>query len=166
MDEKRVPCCPFCGGKFRIIVCDYIGNIKEDPDKYLKNPWSGLSFAIQHEEQDVPDGVKCPIASHEGDNSTQGIWLYDTQDDAIDALMIRPPQKPLTLEEALASDHVYLQNLDKPFMDEEYPVLLEDQPETEFVAYWRYGIGALNRFVRRSEYGKRWICWANKPEKK
>jgi hypothetical protein len=69
--EKRLDGCPWCGVKPRILVMDEEGNPKGhfDDDRaieYLEDPWSGLSFGLDHSYMD--DGVEnCPLASCPGE---------------------------------------------------------------------------------------------------
>lgn len=67
--------CPFCGGPAKIIVCDDEGNhrLKE----YEDDPWSGLGFMLEHNEEDNPS---CPIA-HEKYGQC-GRMIYDTREEA------------------------------------------------------------------------------------
>ena len=71
--------CPFCKGSVNILVCDGEGNI-HDEDGYEENPWSGLSFALEHTHEANPD---CPIAHYDGEHL--GVYLYDSREEAIDA---------------------------------------------------------------------------------
>ena len=75
--------CPFCGGEVHIVVCDNEGNTHNE--EYENDPWSGLSFALVHEQRDVPEGRECPIATHDDDDVHLGMWLYDTRKEAIKA---------------------------------------------------------------------------------
>jgi hypothetical protein len=74
-DDELLPC-PFCGGHARIGDFDDEGNYH--PREYEKDPWSGLSFALLHDEKDADDS--CPIATHDGE--LLGMFLYDTRTEA------------------------------------------------------------------------------------
>ena len=74
MDELKP--CPFCGGKVNIIICDDEGN--HHSEEYKSNPWSGLGFMLEHNEEDNTD---CPIAHEKG--AQLGRWIYDTRDEAV-----------------------------------------------------------------------------------
>lgn len=73
--------CPFCGAKIRIITCDDEGNVHDD--EYAKDPWSGLGYRLYHDITDDPT-ESCPIARHKGEGA-MGIWIYDTEEEAIKA---------------------------------------------------------------------------------
>ena len=66
--------CPFCGGNVKIQIRDDEGNLK--PESYKNNPWSGLSFSVQHHHS---DNEKCPIATHHGE--PLGVFLYSSEDE-------------------------------------------------------------------------------------
>lgn len=76
MTEELKPC-PFCGIKPTLHLCDEEGNLH--CESYLNNTYSGISYKILHEGQNVEE-ANCPILTDEG-----GRWLYDTEQDAIDA---------------------------------------------------------------------------------
>lgn len=71
MDKSKT--CPFCNGEAHIVVCDDEGNIRDE--EYERDPYSGLSYAIVHNE---PSGA-CPIATYDAPLP----WLYDSQDSAV-----------------------------------------------------------------------------------
>lgn len=71
--------CPFCGGSAKIVVCDDEGN--SHGEEYRSNPWSGLTFAIVHDE--TCGHEDCPIATDEGE--MLGRYTYDTEEEAADA---------------------------------------------------------------------------------
>jgi len=73
--------CPFCGGEVRIGVCDDEGNYPK-PEGYENDPWSGLAFALIHDETDVPEGKQCPISTNEEDMRGLGRYLYDSREEA------------------------------------------------------------------------------------
>lgn len=77
--EKLLPC-PFCGGQATIGVSDDEGNQRNE--EYESNPWSGLSFTIQHTYEENND---CPIAAYDENGGVLGVHLYDTRDDAINS---------------------------------------------------------------------------------
>lgn len=72
--------CPFCGGKISLLVCDDEGNVHDE--EYEKDPWSGLSYKLEHTTNDDPSN-ECPIATDEGEGL--GGWSYDTREEAIEA---------------------------------------------------------------------------------
>lgn len=67
--------CPFCGGLARIIICDDEGN--HHPEEYEDDPWSGLGFMLEHNEEDNPN---CPIAHEKYEQC--GRTIYDTREEA------------------------------------------------------------------------------------
>lgn len=70
--------CPFCGGEVRILVSDDEGNIHDED--YEDDPWSGLGYQLAHDESDTIG--ECPIAKFDGDESSLGIHIYDTREEA------------------------------------------------------------------------------------
>lgn len=72
--------CPFCGGEAKISVSDEEGNHRSE--EYENDPWSGLSFKIQHGHE---SNRTCPIANFEEDGGTVGVYLYDSRKEAIEA---------------------------------------------------------------------------------
>ena len=72
--------CPFCGGVAKLIVSDDEGNIRNK--EYENNPWSGLSFMIQHAHE---ENEGCPIAKYEIDGASMGVYLYESRDEAVQA---------------------------------------------------------------------------------
>lgn len=81
MEEiKILKPCPFCGGKAEISVSDDEGNHRNE--EYENDPWSGLSFKIQHDHE---SNKGCPIANFEEDGGTVGVYLYDSREEAIEA---------------------------------------------------------------------------------
>lgn len=80
-ENEKLKECPFCGGVAKLIVSDDEGNIRDED--YENNPWSGLSFKIEH-VQDQNKG--CPIASYRHEEGgTLGVYLYDSRKEAITA---------------------------------------------------------------------------------
>ena len=69
--------CPFCGGESNLTISDGEGN-KRDAE-YENDPWSGLSFRIQHTYE---ENIGCPIAKYEEDEA-MGVYLYDSREEAI-----------------------------------------------------------------------------------
>lgn len=67
--------CPFCGSTIHMGVCDEEGNPRNE--SYKECPYSGIKFALMHEESD------CPIATYRGEQL--GMWLYDTEEEATKA---------------------------------------------------------------------------------
>lgn len=78
MKEIELQPCPFCGRIPEILICDDEGNIHDEPG-YEKEAWSGLTFAIKHEIEDVNPNNECPIASHEGEMI--GTQLYYSREE-------------------------------------------------------------------------------------
>ena len=80
VEAKLLPC-PFCGIKPKIIICDDEGNIKRNPEEYIKEQWSGLSFSLVH-----PIGKEqcCPIATDEDDDIVLGNCLYGSLDEIVE----------------------------------------------------------------------------------
>lgn len=72
--------CPFCGGSAGIAISDDEGNHRDE--EYELDPWSGLSFRIQHSSDENPD---CPIANFPEDGAVIGTFLYDTRAEAAEA---------------------------------------------------------------------------------
>ena len=79
--ENLLPC-PFCGGNFLIAVCDDEGNIHNEAG-YEQDPWSGLGYQIVHSVEENKD---CPIAKYEEDDAIMGIFIFDTREEAIEAI--------------------------------------------------------------------------------
>ena len=82
--------CPFCGQKTIFVgVHDDEGNYHGLVGcEYENDPWSGLSYALHHE-----GWGNCPLCT-DGAYSTMGGMLFDTAEEAINALT--PPNEPLT----------------------------------------------------------------------
>ena len=72
--------CPFCGGEMSFMICDDEGNLRDE--EYEKNPWSGVSYKIQHTYE---SNEGCPIAVYDEDDVGIGVYLYDTKEDVINA---------------------------------------------------------------------------------
>lgn len=75
---------PFCGGQAQLVVSDDEGNLRDE--EYEKDPWSGLTFKIQHVHE---ENEGCPIATYEVDDATMGIYLYESRNEAILAWNLR-----------------------------------------------------------------------------
>ena len=90
--------CPFCGQKTIFVgVHDDEGNYHGLVGcEYENDPWSGLSYALHHE-----GWGDCPLCT-DGAYSTMGGMLFDTAEEAINALT--PPNEPLTLEQLREMD--------------------------------------------------------------
>lgn len=73
--------CPFCGGTIKIVICDDEGNIHNKD--YLDILYSGISYGLQHDDNNAEKS--CPIANFSCDNSFMGRYLYDTEQEAIEA---------------------------------------------------------------------------------
>jgi len=70
--EELKPC-PFCGREISIDVRDEEGNLRNE--KYLNDPWSGVSFSISHP---LLGNLNCPIANHDGEQV--GCLLFDSKE--------------------------------------------------------------------------------------
>lgn len=167
---NKNPVCPYCGGAIRIVVCDDEGNIKSDPETYLKNPWSGLTYGIQHDLKDVPEGYSCPIASFDEDNQLMGTRLYDTENDAYNALRSR--RKPLELNQIFRKC-VFIETALGGSSEKAlcYPAYFNPYQEgyvsgalrnENFVGYKTFESDALY-LVNKDAYGKSWRCWETEP---
>ena len=86
---KELKCCPFCGGKVRIGIYDDEGNLHNE--EYEKNPYSGLHYAIQHFEKDVPKDVDgCFLASFDSIFNEEHIgYTCATRKELIDSWNMR-----------------------------------------------------------------------------
>lgn len=78
MTDKLKPC-PFCGGEARIQVTDEEGNFKSE--SYLEDPYSGINYAIIHDEMSSKE--YCPIATNS--DEMQGRYIYSSKQEAINA---------------------------------------------------------------------------------
>ena len=78
IEKYKLTPCPFCNGEVKIVVCDDEGN--DHNDDYENDPWSGLGYKLRHTGEDVPNGVECPIATHDGEDL--GKLIYDTREEA------------------------------------------------------------------------------------
>lgn len=87
--------CPICKKKALFVgVHDDEGNYHGLVGcEYENDPWSGLSYALHHE-----GWGDCPLCT-DGAYSTMGGMLFDTAEEAINALT--PPNEPLTLDSRL-----------------------------------------------------------------
>ena len=90
--------CPICKKKALFVgVHDDEGNYHGLVGcEYENDPWSGLSYALHHE-----GWGDCPLCT-DGAYSTMGGMLFDTAEEAINALT--PPNEPLTLEQLRETD--------------------------------------------------------------
>ena len=90
--------CPICKKKVLFVgVHDDEGNYHGLVGcEYENDPWSGLSYALHHE-----GWGDCPMCT-DGAYSTMGGMLFDTAEEAINALT--PPNEPLTLEQLRETD--------------------------------------------------------------
>ena len=79
MPSEPLKPCPWCDVPATVMVCDEEGNIHDDG--YEDDPWSGLKFALRHDEDNA--GRDCPIATENG--AILGNWLYDTREEAENA---------------------------------------------------------------------------------
>ena len=91
--------CPFCGQKTIFVgVHDDEGNYHGLVGcEYENDPWSGLSYALHHE-----GWGDCPLCT-DGAYSTMGGMLFDTAEEAINALT--PPNEPLTQADLDSMDY-------------------------------------------------------------
>ena len=96
MDENME--CPICKKKVVFVgVHDDEGNYHGPVGcEYENDPWSGLSYALHHE-----GWGDCPLCT-DGAYSTMGGMLFDTAEEAINALT--PPNEPLTIEQLREMD--------------------------------------------------------------
>lgn len=96
MDENME--CPICKKKVVFVgVHDDEGNYHGPVGcEYENDPWSGLSYALHHE-----GWGDCPLCT-DGAYSTMGGMLFDTAEEAINALT--PSNEPLTLEQLREMD--------------------------------------------------------------
>ena len=96
MDENME--CPICKKKVVFVgVHDDEGNYHGPVGcEYENDPWSGLSYALHHE-----GWGDCPLCT-DGAYSTMGGMLFDTAEEAINALT--PPNEPMTLEQLREMD--------------------------------------------------------------
>lgn len=168
----KKPICPYCGGAMRIVVCDDEGNIKRRPNEYLKNPWSGVTYGIQHNLKDVPGGCRCPIANFDEDDRLIGTRLYDTEYDAhkaLEQLFPRFPRKPIALEDIFSHRVVFIETALGGAGSQTvcYPAFFNMFDQNAFCDSVRYVcFGSETRYsVRKSEYGKAWRCWDAEPTK-
>jgi len=73
--------CPFCGGVAHLSISDDEGNDRDE--EYENDPWSGLSFKIQHNHD---DNKGCPIASYSAEEGGSiGVYLYESREEATQA---------------------------------------------------------------------------------
>ena len=97
MDENME--CPICKKKVVFVgVHDDEGNYHGPVGcEYENDPWSGLSYALHHE-----GWGDCPLCT-DGAYSTMGGMLFDTAEEAINALT--PPNEPLTQADLDSMDY-------------------------------------------------------------
>ena len=83
---------------------------------------------------------------------------------AIEALKAQEP-RVLTLEEALATEVVYAEDIDKA---EIIPVLVSRRAHDRIVLVRAHLMGGPSHVIYPliSEYGKRWRCWTSRPDEK
>lgn len=73
--------CPFCGGRVNVVVSDDEGN--DRCDNYERDPWSGLSYKLNHTYEENED---CPVATHSREEGgSLGVYLYDNREEAVRA---------------------------------------------------------------------------------
>lgn len=72
--------CPFCGGEVYLNISDDEGNCRDGD--YESDPWSGLTYTIQHNYE---DNKKCPIASYSREEGGMlGVHLYESREEAME----------------------------------------------------------------------------------
>ena len=74
----KLKTCPFCNGEVELKVSDDEGNSR--PDEYENDPWSGLTFRLDHPREKNKD---CPIAHYE--DEIMGTYLYESREEATEA---------------------------------------------------------------------------------
>lgn len=78
--------CPFCGHNARIIFTDDEDNYKDqDSSEYLDDPWSGLAFWIQHNDNDCPIATGSVTTKTSWYENEHYCWGYDTPQEAAEA---------------------------------------------------------------------------------
>ena len=85
-DKYSNICCPFCGkNEIHVAVCDDEGNIHGFIGcEYEDDPWSGLGYVLIH------DGWGECILCTDGDQGCLGGIIFDTPDEAVEALKMSP----------------------------------------------------------------------------
>lgn len=80
-------CCPFCGKEvIHVAVCDDEGNIHGFIGcEYEDDPWSGLGYVLIHEEWG-----ECILCTDDDQTVIGGGIIFDTPDEALEALKISP----------------------------------------------------------------------------
>ena len=150
MDENME--CPICKKKVVFVgVHDDEGNYHGPVGcEYENDPWSGLSYALHHE-----GWGDCPLCT-DGAYSTMGGKLFDTAEEAINALT--PPNEPLTLEQLREMDGepVYVHNL--------FPAKRKFEWQWALVCKERGNAEATTYTYRFLDYGKTWIAYRRPPE--
>ena len=117
--EKFLLPCPFCGFQPQIIVCDDEGNIKRNPEEYLEDPWSGLSFALIHP---IDEGHFCPVATDRDDDVVLGNYLYGSLDEIIE-----------NWNKRLTSPTVFLQLGEKTWFDDISAIYMRLNEEGKYI---------------------------------
>ena len=151
MDENME--CPICKKKVVFVgVHDDEGNYHGPVGcEYENDPWSGLSYALHHE-----GWGDCPLCT-DGAYSTMGGMLFDTAEEAINALT--PPNEPLTLE--------HLREMDGE------PVWIVDIGGRNWYGPGWAIVDRENNLVRTvknwnpvffEKYGERWLAYCRPPE--
>lgn len=86
-----------------------------------------------------------------------GAWL----DDALELLKAQEP-RVMTLEEVLATEIVYAEDIDKA---EIIPVLVNRRAHDRIMLVRAHLMGGTSHVIYPliSEYGKRWRCWTSRP---
>lgn len=141
--------CPICKKKALFVgVHDDEGNYHGLVGcEYENDPWSGLSYALHHE-----GWGDCPLCT-DGAYSTMGGMLFDTAEEAINALT--PPNEPLTLEQLRE-------------MNGE-PVFVISKDKGKFWALVNMNSVYVDAkkcffFDDHTEYGKSWLAYRRPPE--
>lgn len=88
----------------------------------------------------------------------------DALDMAIEALKAQEA-RVMTLEEVLATEVVYAEDIDKA---EIIPVLVNRRAHDRIVLVRAHLMGSPSHMIYPliSEYGKRWRCWTSRPDEK
>ena len=145
--HKKIDC-PICKKKVVFVgVHDDEGNYHGPVGcEYENDPWSGLSYALHH------DGWgDCPLCT-DGAYSTMGGMLFDTAEEAINALT--PPNEWVSVEDRLPEDEA------RQYIEDElygigylYPCLLTyKSPNTERIHVVRFYYDIIQKwFVNNGE---------------
>ena len=150
--HKKIDC-PICKKKVLFVgVHDDEGNYHGLVGcEYENNPWSGLSYALHHE-----GWGDCPLCT-DGAYSTMGGMLFDTAEEAINALS--PPNEPLTLEQLREMDGEPVWIVDvgpHKWYGPGWAIVDRDNCLVRTVKNWNA--------VFFESYGERWLAYRRPPE--